>query len=416
MSQTQIKLLEVKQWLSKDTNALIEPLQAKALSLLKEIKERVHDATGSSQKILHNSQSEMDKSNPKTHRFARNANKFAEGLINTLDALKVSDSTEYESIRLLCDDLEKTCANVDQLRRSAYPYISPYFIFDRRRLDVFIKRLYDISKEMRGFLTSKYAAVRTVDDAYSHVDKLVQTLDQTRQNDQNLRQTEEKMLALEKAITETKDKLLLVRSKGEFHELNKLDQRVDQLRTEVKHSLRYLQKPFYKLQSLSRSGEVAVPPDELRKLEEYLQDPLTALAAEDNGYPTLKSILKKLETTMAQGKLKLKATRLRKAQDQTDAVLNKNTLDQLQRNGREALTQRRQLMSSEATRALQSELTQLQEQLETLQKDYELTAARNKALKSDQTKLRERTEHLRKELEGQVLQVTRKNVQIVLTS
>ena len=416
MSQTQIKLLEVKQWLSKDTNALIEPLQAKALSLLKEIKERVHDATGSSQKILHNSQSEMDKSNPKTHRFARNANKFAEGLINTLDALKVSDSTEYESIRLLCDDLEKTCANVDQLRRSAYPYISPYFIFDRRRLDVFIKRLYDISKEMRGFLTSKYAAVKTVDDAYSHVDKLVQTLDQTRQNDQNLRQTEEKMLALEKAITETKDKLLLVRSKGEFHELNKLDQRVDQLRTEVKHSLRYLQKPFYKLQSLSRSGEVAVPPDELRKLEEYLQDPLTALAAEDNGYPTLKSILKKLETTMAQGKLKLKATRLRKAQDQTDAVLNKNTLDQLQRNGREALTQRRQLMSSEATRALQSELTQLQEQLETLQKDYELTAARNKALKSDQTKLRERTEHLRKELEGQVLQVTRKNVQIVLTS
>ena len=416
MSQTQIKLLEVKQWLSKDTNALIEPLQAKALSLLKEIKERVHDATGSSQKILHNSQSEMDKSNPKTHRFARNANKFAEGLINTLDALKVSDSTEYESIRLLCDDLEKTCANVDQLRRSAYPYISPYFIFDRRRLDVFIKRLYDISKEMRVFLTSKYAAVKTVDDAYSHVDKLVQTLDQTKQNDQNLRQTEEKMLALEKAITETKDKLLLVRSKGEFHELNKLDQRVDQLRTEVKHSLRYLQKPFYKLQSLSRSGEVAVPPDELRKLEEYLQDPLTALAAEDNGYPTLKSILKKLETTMAQGKLKLKATRLRKAQDQTDAVLNKNTLDQLQRNGREALIQRRQLMSSEATRALQSELTQLQEQLETLQKDYELTAARNKALKSDQTKLRERTEHLRKELEGQVLQVTRKNVQIVLTS
>jgi DNA repair exonuclease SbcCD ATPase subunit len=416
MSQTQIKLLEVRQWLSKDAESLIEPLQAKARSLIKEIKERVDDATDSSQKILHNSQSEMDKGNPKTHRFARNANKFAEGLINTLGALKVSDSTQHESIRVLCDDLEKTCANIDQLRRSAYPYISPYFIFDRRRLDVFIKRLYDISKEMRGFLTSKYAAVKTVDDAYSHVDKLVQTLDQTRQNDQNLRQTEERMLALEKAITETKDKLLLVRSKGEFHELNKLDQRVDQLRTEVKHSLRYLQKPFYKLQSLSRSGEVAVPPDELRKLEEYLQDPLTALAAEDNGYPTLKSILKKLETTMAQGKLKLKATRLRKAQDQTDAVLNKNTLDQLQRNGREALTQRRQLMSSEATRALQSELTQLQEQLETLQKDYELTAARNKALKSDQTKLRERTEHLRKELEGQVLQVTRKNVQIVLTS
>ena len=416
MSQTQIKLLEVKQWLSKDANALIEPLQAKARSLIKEIRGRVDDATDSSQKILNNSQAEMDKSNPKTHRFARNANKFAEGMINTLGALKIPDDTQHENIRVLCDDLEKTCANIDLLRRSAYPYISPYFIFDRRRLDVFIKRLYDMSKEMRGFMTSKYAVVKTVDDAYFNVDRLVQTLDQTKQNDQNLRQTEEKMLALEKAITETKEKLLLLRSRNEFHELNKLDQRVDELRTEVKHSLRYLQKPFYKLQSLSRSGEVAVPPDELRKLEGYLQDPLTALAAEDNGYPTLKSILKKLETTMAQGKLKLKATRLRKAQDQTDTVLNKNSLDQLQKNGCEALTQRRQLMSSEATRTLQSEMTQLQEQLEILQKDYELTAARNKTLKSDQTKLKERTEHLRKELEGQILQVTRKSVQIVLTA
>jgi len=416
MSQTQIRLLEVKQWLSKDTEALIEPLQTKARSLLKEIKERVDDTADSSRKILHNSQGEMDKSNPKTHRFARNANKFAEGLIGTLNALKISDSTQYESVRVLCDDLERTCASVDQLRRSAYPYISPYFIFDRRRLDVFIKRLYDISKEMRGFLNSKYAVVKTVDDAYSNVDKLAQTLDETKQNDESLRQTEGKMLSLEKEITETKEKLLLVRSKGEFHELAKLDQRVDELRAEVKHSLRYLQKPFYKLQSLSRSGEVAVPPDEIRKLEEYLEDPLTALAAENDGYPTLKSILKKLDSTMAQGKLKLKATRLRKAQDQTDVVLNKNSLDQLQKNGGEALAQRRQLLSSETTRILQSELMQLQEQLEMLQKEYEFATARSKALKSDQAKLKERTEYLRKELEGKISQLTRKNVQIVLTT
>ena len=220
----------------------------------------------------------------------------------------------------------------------------------------------------------------------------------------------------EKEITETKEKLLLVRSKGEFHELTKLDQEIDELRAEVKHNLRYLQKPFYKLQSLSRSGEVAVPPDEIRKLEEYLEDPLTALAAEDSGYPTLKSILKKLDSTMAQGKLKLKATRLRKAQDQTDVVLSKNSLDQLQKNGGEALAQRRQLLSSETTRILQSELMQLQEQLEMLQKEYEFATARSKALKSDQAKLKERTEYLRKELEGKISQLTRKNVQIVLTT
>jgi len=416
MSQTQIKLLEVKQWLSKGTEHAIEPLQEKARSLLKEIKERVNDAIDSNQKILQNSQSEMDKGNPKTYRFARNANKFAEGLIGTLSSLKLSDSTQYESLRVLSEELERTCASADQLRRSAYPYISPYFIFDRRRLDVFIKRLYDIAKEFGGFLTSKYAVVKTADDAYSHVDKLAQTLDDTKRNEESLSQTEEKVLLLEKEITETKEKLLLMRSRSEFHELAKLDQRTDELRAEVKHHLRHLQKPFCKLQSLSRSGEVAVPPDEIRKLEEYLEDPLVALAAEDNGYSTLRSILTKLDSTIAQGKLKLKVTRLRKAQDQINAVLGKNSLDQLQKNGQEALAQRRQLLSSEATRTLQSELLQFQRQLEALQKEYEFATARSKALKSDQMKLKEKTEHLRKELEGKILQLTRKNVHIILTT
>jgi len=416
MSQTHIKLLEVKQWLSKDTEHAIEPLQEKARNLLKEIKERISDTTDSSQKILQNSQSEMDKSNPKTHRFARNANKFAEGMIDTLGALKISDSIQYESLRSLNDELEKTCANADQLRRSAYPYISPYFIFDRRRLDVFIKRLYDITKEFHSFLTSKYAMVKTIDDAYSHVDRLTQTLNDTKQNEESLKQTEEKMRLLENEITQIKEKLALMRSRDEFHELAKLDQRTDELRSDVKHHLRHLQKPFYKLQSLSRSGEIAVPPDEIHKLEKYLEDPLVALATEDKDYPTLRSILTRLDSAITQGKLKLKAQRLRKAQDQINAVVSKNSLDQLQKDGQEALTQRKQLLSSEATRTLQNELLELQRQLETLQKEYEFVTARSKALKNDQMKLRERTEHLRKELEEKILQLTHKSVNVVLTT
>ncbi len=415
MSQTQIKLPEVKQWLNKETERAIQPLQEKARSLLKEIKERISDATDSSEKILQNSQSEIDKSNPKTYRFSRNASKFAENLISTLEALKISENIEYESLRVLGDELEKTCGNIDQLRRSAYPYISPYFILDRRRLDVFIKRLYDITKELRSFLTSKYAVVKTADEASSHVDRLAQTLEDTKRNEDRLNQTQEKMLLLEKDITEAKEKLLQTRSRSEFDELAKLDQRTLELRAEVKHRLRHLQKPFYKLQSLSRSGEAAVPPDEVHKLEEYLKDPLAALAGEDIGYPTLRSILAKLDSTITQGKLKLKAQRLRKAQDQIDAVINKSSLDQLQKNGQETLSQRKQLKSSEATRTLQAELLQLQRQIEALQKEYESVGVRSRALKSDQLKLEERTENLRKELEDKILQLTHKNVGVALT-
>ena len=208
----------------------------------------------------------------------------------------------------------------------------------------------------------------------------------------------------------------MMRSRSEFHELAKLDQRTDELRAETKHNLRYLQKPFYKLRSLSLSGEVTVPPDEIRKLEEYLEDPSAALAAEDHGYITLRSILKKLDSTLAQGKLKLKASRLRKAQDQVNTILNKNSLDQLQKNMQEVLAQRKKMLISETTRTLQDELTQLQKELEALHKEHEFATAQSKNLKSDQAKLKDRIEHLRQQLEGEISQLTRKNVRIVLTN
>lgn len=414
MSQApQIQLPELKEWLRKETTSQFEPLQSKARSLVKEIKERTEDTIDGSKKILDNSQNEMSKNNPKTHRFARNANKFSESLINTLNAANVSENVEYESIKSLCDELERICANVDQLRRSAYPYISPYFIFDRRRLDVFIKRLYDITKELRNFLTVKYANIRTFDEANLNADKLLQTLSETKQNQESLRQIEARLQDLESRISEAKDKLTETRSRVELAELVRLDREADELRAQVKHGLRYLQKPFYKLQSLSRTSEVAVPPDELHKLEDYLADPLAALTKEEDGYPTLKSVLRKLDAAIAQGKLKLKSTRLRKAQEQINAVLSQNALSQLQQRGRTALAQRMQALSSDTVRALQDESTRLQKQLEALQKDYETCATQAKILKGNQAKLKEKAEHLKKDLEGKISQLTRKNAQIV---
>ena len=120
MSQSiHVQLSQVKEWLNREASSQIEPLQSKAANMLKELKERVGDTEESAQKILSNSQNEMDKDNPKTYRFSRNASKFAENLIDTLKALKISESVQYESLQALCDDLERTNTNIDQLRRSA---------------------------------------------------------------------------------------------------------------------------------------------------------------------------------------------------------------------------------------------------------------------------------------------------------
>jgi len=417
MSQPiRIQLLDVKEWLDRETTPILGPLKDKAVSLLKEVKERIDDTTQSSQRILENSESEMNKNNPKTYRFARNANKFAQNIIETIESVRVPDNFNYEKLQAFCGELEKNFSSLDQMRRGAYPYISPYFIFDRRRLDVYFKRLYDITKELRSFQATKYEKAKTIEDAYSMVDKLLQAINGIKRNQENRKVADERKGILEKEIAETQQKIAQIEAKAELNELFRLNQRMEELREDVKHSLRYLQKPFFKLQSLARTSEVAIPLDEMNKLGDYLSDPYMALATEENGYSTLKSILKRLGDTIEKGKLKLKSTRLRKARDQIDGILSKDSLIQLQTKCKEALSQRKQLLASETITALQNQQTQLQNHLKELQKENEFVSSKSKMLENEQAKLRERMEYLRKELEKNIFQLTNKNVQVTLAA
>jgi len=414
MSQpAQIQLKDTRDWLSRETRPLVDPLTDKATGLINEIKDRIDDTLQSSQRILENSQGEMNKNNPKTYRFARNASKFADNVSHIVQGITIPDNFDYQRLHTLHGELEKALASLEQLRRSAYPYISPYFIFDRRRLDVSYKRLSDIIRDLRNFLSTKYDKAKAIEDAQSIIDKLTSTINHMEQNKQNIKLVEERKSAVEKRIADTKREIEQVQAKEELKELAGLNQEMEELRQEVKHNLRYLQKPFYKLESLARTGQVVVPLDEMNKLRDYLGKPFLALATEDDGYSTLKSILRKLDSAIAQGKLKLKSTRLRKAQDQIDAILSKDSLSQLHKDCHETLVQRRQLLAKEDVPKHQNQLKQLHSQLSELRKEEELVNSQNKARTDDQVKLQERTEQLRHELEKNIAQLTNKKVQII---
>lgn len=416
MPQTQqITLTDLKEWLKEETAPLIEPLRSKGTNLLKEIQQRLSDATESNQKIIESSEREMEKNNPKTYRFARNANKLAQSLSKAMETIKVPEQVTYESLRTLYNDLEKSLITAEQLRREAYPYITPYFIFDRRRLDVTLKRLADIYHELGNFLTTKYAKAKTAEDTPTTIDKLIETLNQADEIKMQREKVQQREKSLQEKLQENQQKITQVQNRAELTELRKAEERIKELRENVKHNLRYLQKPFLKLQRRARSGDVTIPVNEAKKLSEYLSDPLEALATEEEGYPTLKGILRKLDEAINHNKLKLKSTRLRKAQEQIDSVLNKESLNTLYKSCVEARSQKNNMLTSSAVAALQNELTQLQNELRELQKEYEFTSSRGKALESEHKKLQEKIENLKSELEKIAFQLTNKSIQVVLT-
>jgi len=415
MSQaSQIPLSNLKEWIQKETAQTIEPLKSKGESLLKEIRERLDEAIKASEKLTEKSEKEIQRGSPKTYRRAKLANKFARNLAETMKRVVVPDQLSYANLQTLYINLEKMQATVDQERRMWYHFISPYFILDRRWLDAHLKRTADVLSELRNFLTQKYAKAKTSDDALAEVDKLLQSLTEAEESETRIKQVELREGFLENKLAENQQKTTLIQGKAELAELVKTNEKAEELRESVKLNLRHLQKPFFKLQSLARSAEVTLPLDEAKKLSDYLNDPFEALATEEEGHPMLKRILRRVDDAIDQGKLKLKSSRLRKAQEQINNILNGNVLFPLQQSCVEAHALKKELLTSETVASSQNELAQLQNEKTELQRRAELATSRKAALINERERLRERVEQQKRELEKMVFQLTNKTVQIKL--
>jgi DNA repair exonuclease SbcCD ATPase subunit len=410
----QIALNNLNEWLHKETASVIDPLTNKATSIIKETKNRLDDTVDITEQLVKNSHAEMQKSNPKTLKFARNANKFAEGLIHILNEVKIPDQTNYTNTQTFSNNFEKTVNATLQLRAQAYPYITPYFIFDRRKLDVVIKRLSDIHRELRDFITEKYVKAKTIEDSTTAIDKLKQTITQANMNQKEIQELQPKHETLKQQLTQTQQEIATTQTRPELTEITIAQDQINELRDNVKHNLRYLQKPFQKLQSLTRMGEAGMPIDDAKKLDEYLTDPFKALANEAEGYPQLKAILGKLNEAINKNKLKLKSTRLRKAQEQIDVILTKDALITLQQNCKQANAKKQQLLTSETAATLQNKLTQLQDHCKQLQKENEATALSIKTSQEEQRKLQERITSEKRDIEKVITELTGKTVQISL--
>jgi len=408
----EIPLDGLKKWLEQETVHVVEPLKERGTSLLKSVNSRLSEVREVCERLLVDGEKEMRKGDPKTYRSARAANRLARNILERVEKVVVPDEISYENLQTLCVELEKTLVLVERERREWFPQIEPYFIMDRRRLEATFKKAMELLEELRNFSSRQYVKAKAVEDTFSMIDKLLQLLNALDEVKTDRKRMELRGRDLEKKIAENQRKITLTQNKGEVSELVQINRKIEDLEGKIKHDLRYLQKPFFKLQSLARSADVSLPLDEAKKLSEYLSGPFVALATEEEGYPLLKRILRRVDDAIVRGKLKLKSSRLRKAQEQINSILRKDSLISLHQSCKEAFSQKQDLLSSGSIAAFQNELEQLQKDLRDLQKRKELANSRSVALDNEYKRILEKIENQEKEIENTIFEAAGKKVQI----
>lgn len=205
-----------------------------------------------------------------------------------------------------------------------------------------------------------------------------------------------------------------VQSKGEVVELAQLNARIEELTESVRYNLRHVQKPLLKFQTLVNSPGYSLFPEATSKLDEYLTNHFEALATEKEGYPLLRSILQKLDAALDNNKVKLKPSRLRKAKEQIDNILNKSALLSLHHNCNEALSKKNELTTSGIISESRDERAALQNRLEDLERRKSLLEARDAMLEKEHKEARRRVDEQKIYLEKIVSELSNKSIQILI--
>jgi hypothetical protein len=404
---------DIRNWLERETGPLLVPIHAKALKLLDEMRRTLESLLDSSKMLLDNSQKEIEKRNARTYQRARALNKLARLFVDRMRQIEVPDKVNYDEFQGFVQETQKAFLVTDVDVRNWFPRVSPFFILDRRKFLAVFERARLLVKELDNFLTKDYVKAKTLERTFQLVDKL-QNLEQQLQTlgDQKARAETEKA-HVESEIAQTQRTMAELKGKGGLDQLSQMDTEIRALSNEVRQSLQHLQKPFIKLQSLALHGEGSgLTPEELSKLNQYIEDPFKALANEEASYPLLRQILEKMTRALYEGKLKLKPEKIRKAEQVTENILIKNSVAALHERSMKATTLHRQLSTSAEVTETGRSLLKLGEQLDGLERKRRTIEGEQIALERVCKETAEKIQNHKAEIEKNVFDFTNKRIQL----
>ncbi len=404
---------QAKSWLENQTITVLTPVHAKAKDLRDNLNLQIQALNEVSKQLIDVSTKEIERRNMKVYNRARALNKLARVFLDRLKKLPAPDQVSYESINKYVQETQKVLFVTDIDLKNWFPRISPYFIMDRRKFLAIYEKTKQAYTALNDFVTKDYVKTKTLEEALHElntlqdVEKHLMTLQQDKETIKNER------IPLELEIAQLEKQIEELKSKGPIDKLNLVNAEIENLNNELKNTLRHLQKPFIKMQALATSGGGGgITPDELKKINQYLDNPFDALVTEKSGYPELREILEKLEGMLAKDTLKLKADKARKAEQAIDEILHKNSLDSLQIRCVEMATNRDQLVLSSKMDEINRDLAQYHEQLNLLKARKTSVETHETVKANSYQETVDKISNLKRSIERDVYSATGKKIQI----
>jgi hypothetical protein len=358
---------EVKRWLENQTSSILTPVHAQAKRLRDDMNSSIQAVIDVSKMLLDTSSKEIEKRNMKVYNRARALNKLARLFLDRLKKLTPPEQVSYESLSRYVQETQKVILVTEIDIKNWFPRISPFFIMDRRKFSAVYERAKQAYSAINDYVTKEYVKTKTLEEALQQINELQNVERQLVALGDEKETIKNERTPIEQDIAALEEKISELKSKGPIDKLHLVDCEIESLSNELKYALRHLQKPFIKMQALATGGGGGgITPDELTKINQYLEAPFDALVSEKIGYPALKELLQKLEGLLNEDKLKLKPEKARKAEQSVNEIFHQDSLAKLQIRCLEMATNKDQLLASSKMDEINQNLVRLQEQADLL--------------------------------------------------
>jgi len=409
-----LQLNAINEWLTKETESTVESLNNDAEKLLEDIKTHLDELYEASDKLLEDAEKEMARGSRKTFRRAKVLFKLSGSFLELIDIVVIPDKIEGKTLEETSEQLTKAMETINQEKTKWFRALAPYFILSRRRFDVSFKKAEDPYRRFIEFLSKDYTKVKNIENVPTKIEKLQQSLSEINDYKKNKHSRTKKIDDLKNKISQTQEQLRTLQNKGELVELSQLNSKISELIKAVKHEFRHLQKPFLKFQTLVNNPGYSLVGDANSKLDQYMSNPFEALATEKEGYPLLRMVLRKIDAALKNKKMKLKSSRLRKAKDQINRIVNKDALISLQAECKKFYDQKCQLLDSGAISEVKDEKSELNDYLKDLETKKSLFEAKDSRLAKEYEESLKRLEEQKSKLETVVASIVGQKIKIIL--
>ncbi|MDR2719828.1 MAG: hypothetical protein LBC03_03375, partial [Nitrososphaerota archaeon] len=173
MTETvQFSTATLREWIEKEANTSLVPLQAQVKKLLDETKQGVIVLNEVCDSLLENSNKEIEKRNMKLYNRARALNKLANLFIDRFAKLSIPEQLTYDAINKYNIEAQKTLIVTEVDIKNWFPRISPFFIMDRRKFITVYDKTKQTFLSLNEFVVKEYVKTKILQETLQMVGDL----------------------------------------------------------------------------------------------------------------------------------------------------------------------------------------------------------------------------------------------------